>query len=433
MQLDKQAVALNETIQTANRAVYELLSQRGKAIFFPKLGILSQSAEAAGKEINATIGIALEDDGGPMVLDSLGTLVQTSKNDGFSYAPSPGRPQFRSLWKEMMVKKNPGLAGKSFSHPVVTCALTHGLSMGGYLFIDDGDHLISPDRYWENYDLIFTNAYRGTISTFPMFNDTDQFNLAGLREQLLGTPVGKKIVMLNFPNNPTGYTVTESEAAELRALLIEAAEAGNTLVVFIDDAYFGLVYEEGVLQESIFSLLCDAHERILAVKFDGPTKEDYVWGFRVGFMTFGIKNGTSELYQALEAKLAGAIRGNISNASNIGQALLLSSYTSPSYADEKKEKYATLERRFRKIKTLLAEHPEYEEYFKPLPYNSGYFMCIRINSGDAEAVRKQLLEKYTTGTIAQNDLLRIAFSSTPLPLIETMFENCYQAAKECAG
>jgi hypothetical protein len=38
--------------------------------------------------------------------------------------------------------------------------------------------------------------------------------------------------------------------------------------------------------------LCDAHPNILAVKLDGPTKEDYVWGFRVGFLTFGIRDAT---------------------------------------------------------------------------------------------------------------------------------------------
>ena len=433
MQLDSQAHALNKTIQSANSAVYDLLSERGKAIFFPKQGILSQSADAAGKTINATIGIALEDDGAPMVLNSLGSLVPATNNDGFSYAPSPGRPEFRAHWKEMLLRKNPGLAGKTFSLPVATCALTHGLSMGGYLFIDSGDQVISPDRYWENYDLIFRNAYNGIITTFPTFTDAEQFNLPGLRERLLGTPAGKKIVILNFPNNPTGYTVTDGEAEQLRDLLVEAADAGNSIVVFIDDAYFGLVYEENILRESIFSLLCNAHERLLAVKFDGPTKEDYVWGFRIGFMTFGIRNGDPALYQALEAKLAGAIRGNISNASNISQVLLLNSYGSPTYDEEKTEKYATLERRYRKIRTILSSHPEYGAFFQPLPYNSGYFMCIRILSGDAEAVRKRLLEKYSTGTIAQQDLLRIAFSSTPLPMIETLFENCYRAAKECAG
>jgi aspartate/methionine/tyrosine aminotransferase len=177
-------------------------------------------------------------------------------------------------------------------------------------------------------------------------------------------------------------------------------------------------------------LLADAHERILCVKFDGPTKEDYVWGFRVGFVTFGIKNGTPKLYGALEAKLAGAIRGTISNASNIGQSLLLSAYADPLYALEKEEKYAVLRRRFEKMRELFTSHPEYDSVFSPLPFNSGYFMCVRLVAGNAEAVRQKLLARYDTGIIAFGDVIRIAFSSTPYPQLEKLLDNIYRAARE---
>lgn len=433
MSFDPQAALLNDAIATDNQTVYNMLSKKGKAIFFPKLGILSQSAEAAGKKINATIGTALEDSGLPIILESIASNINLKRTEGFSYAPSPGRPEIRSTWKQMMLKKNPSLEGKLFSQPVVSCALTHGLSMGGYLFIDDGDTIISPDRYWENYDLLFANAYNGKIETFPTFINNEAFNIDALKAKLMDGKIGKKILILNFPNNPTGYTITEKEAIALKNVLIEAANAGNSIIVFIDDSYFGLVFEDGVLRESMFASLCDAHERILAVKFDGPTKEDYVWGFRVGFVSFAVKNGTPALYGALESKLAGAIRGNISNASNLSQALLISAYANPLYATEKLEKFTTLKKRFNKIKEIIKAHPEYKDYFYPLPYNSGYFMCIKIVSGDAEKVRQQLLTKYSTGTIAQSDILRIAFSSTPFDLLETLFENCYNAAKDCAA
>ena len=428
---DPQANALNKIINDNNPAVSSMLSEKGKAIFFPKLGILSQSAEAKGSEINATIGIALEDNGAPMVLDSLYKLINLNDTQGFTYAPSQGRPDIRNLWKKMLNIKNPSLSGKKFSNPVVANALTHGLSMAGYLFVDENDAIITPDLYWENYNLLFCSAYGGAFTTYPTFIDNKRFNISGLRTKLLDGAAGKKIVMLNFPNNPTGYTISQQEAEELRSLLIEAADAGNDILVLIDDAYFGLVYEDGILRESMFALLCDAHERILTIKFDGPTKEDYVWGFRVGFITFGIKNGTNELYNALEAKLSGAIRGNISNASNIGQSLLLSAYTSETYDAEKREKFSTLERRYRRIKEVFSNHPEYAEYFFPLPYNSGYFMCIKVLSGDAEKLRCKLIENYSTGTIAQNDVLRIAFSSIPYELVDKLFDNCYRAAQEC--
>jgi hypothetical protein len=40
--MDKQATDLNHTIQKLNTNILEVLSERGKNIFFPKLGILSQ-------------------------------------------------------------------------------------------------------------------------------------------------------------------------------------------------------------------------------------------------------------------------------------------------------------------------------------------------------------------------------------------------------
>jgi aspartate/methionine/tyrosine aminotransferase len=429
MKLDAQARQLNDQINAVNPRVFSMLSEKGKSVYFPKRGILAQTAEAAGKGINATIGTALEDDSLPMCLEPLWKQFNVQKKSIFSYAPSPGRPEIRSAWNDMLFKKNPSLSNKSVSLPVVTSALTHGLSMAGYLFCDAGDTIILPDLYWENYDLIFSHAYGATIVTYPTFNG-NAYNVEGLKQRLDASPRGKKIVLLNFPNNPTGYTVTEGEALAIIKVLVDTADAGDDIVLFIDDAYFGLVFEKGVLSESLFALLADAHERILCVKFDGPTKEDFVWGFRVGFVTFGVKGGDSRLYGALEAKISGAIRGSISNASNIGQSLLLKAYADSQYDAEKRAKYGVLKRRYKKMRDILAAHREYAEVFTPLPFNSGYFMCVKLNKGDAEPVRQRLLAHYDTGIIAPGSVIRIAFSSTPYHLLDTLLDNVYRAATD---
>lgn len=432
MSIDPQAAQLNDVIQAANPAVLRMLSARGRAIFFPKLGVLSQSAEAAGKDINATIGIALEDDGAPVALPSVSRSLNLPAGDAFPYAPSPGRPDIRKLWREMLLKKNPGLASRSFGQPVVTAALTHGLSMAGYMFAEPGDTVILPDLYWENYDLVFGNAYGATLETFPTYTASGAFDVAALADRLSG-PVGKKIVLLNFPNNPSGYTPTVAEAKAIVATLTAEAARGSAVVLLIDDAYFGLVFEQGVLAESIFVDLCDAHPNLLAVKIDGATKEDYVWGFRVGFLTYGIKGGTPALYEALEAKTGGAIRGNISNSSNPAQSMLVRSWKSGEYDAEKADKYALLRTRYQTVREVLALHPEYAEAFVPLPFNSGYFMCVRPLKVDAEKLRRKLLADYSTGTINFNGVLRIAFSATPTPKLPKLFENIYKAALELAG
>ena len=146
--MDPQAINLNETIQKLNKNVLGLLSDRGKNIFFPKLGILSQSAQAKGKSINATIGEAIEDDGYSMHLSEFDKLINLPLGSVFPYAPSFGKKELRDSWKEFIYQKNPSLGTTAISSPIVTCGITHGISIASYLFVDEGDTVVIPDLFW---------------------------------------------------------------------------------------------------------------------------------------------------------------------------------------------------------------------------------------------------------------------------------------------
>ncbi len=429
--MDPQAITLNEVIQKSNPSIFELLSERGKNIFFPKLGILAQSAQAKGKEINATIGEAVEDNGHPMHLSDFDQMINLPDSSVFPYAPSFGKPDLRATWKSFIYKKNPSLGDTAISLPIATNGITHGLSISAYLFVDEGDTVIVPDLYWENYALIFENNYLGKIENFPLFHNGG-FNFQGLEDKMEKSS-GKIILVLNFPNNPSGYTPLESEIEKIVALIKMQADKGKKVVVLIDDAYFGLVYEKGVYTESIFNGLATLSGNVLAVKLDGATKEDYVWGFRVGFITFGIKNGTAAVYEALENKTAGAVRGNISNISHLSQSLLQAVYSSENYEKSKLEKFNILHSRYEKIKSVLADL-KYNRYFSALPFNSGYFMCIELKDGlIAEDVRKILLDKYSTGVIVFGNLIRIAYSAVPEAKIAQLVENIHSACQDYLG
>jgi aspartate/methionine/tyrosine aminotransferase len=425
--IDVQAEELNKKIISINPVVFDLLSQKGINIFFPTKGIPVQSAEAKGKEIDATIGMAVEDNGDPFALDSISSNISLSKKEVFTYASSYGNKELREIWKKMICEKNPSL-NSEISLPVVTGALTHALSICGFLFVNENDSILVPDLFWGNYKLIFQNWFLGKIQTHTTF-EGNSFNLKSFEEKLNSTS-GKKIVLLNFPNNPTGYTLTENESRELVSILKRDAEKGNKLVVLIDDAYFGLVYKDGIIRESLFASFANLHENLLAVKIDGATKEDYVWGFRVGFLTFGIKGGTKELYSALEAKTAGAIRGNVSNLPQLSQSLLLKAYSSPDYKKQKQEKFLLLKERFMEVEKVLQD-TKYLECFEALPSNSGYFMCVKLKKPlEAEKVRKILLSDYSTGVIALGDLIRVAFSSVKKSDMKKLFDNIFEACKK---
>ena len=160
---------------------------------------------------------------------------------------------------------------------------------------------------------------------------------------------------------------------------------------------------------------------------DGATKEDYVWGFRVGFISYAIKGGTPALYAALEEKTGGALRSNISNVSNMSQSLLYREYMSAEYDSAKKEKFDILKARYDAIKKCLNEN-DYSSCYKALPYNSGYFMCVQVVEGiDAEAVRMTLLNNYSTGVIVFGRIIRLAFSAVPEARIATLLDNVYRA------
>jgi aspartate/methionine/tyrosine aminotransferase len=418
------ATQLNKTIETNHPVLYSVLSERGKHIFFPFGGILGQTAQANGKKWNATIGIALEEDGSPMRLASVDAHTDLAPTDEFPYASTFGKQELRDAWRTMLYEKNPSLSAE-VSVPVVANGLTHALSVAMYLFIDPGETLLLPHLYWGNYNLMFTHVYGASLRTFSTFTengfDIHSFSTS-LRE---GT--GKKVVLLNFPNNPSGYTPTKEEVREIVSVLRERAEAGDSLVVLLDDAYFGLVYEDGVYEESLFAELADVHENLLAVKIDGATKEDYVWGYRVGFITCAGKGVNADVREALEAKLAGVVRATISSVPHVSQSILLAAYKAEGYAQEKQEKFDALQARYKKVQEVLSDS-KYAEVFTPLPFNSGYFMCVELADGlIAEDVRNILLEEYDTGVVAIGNMFRVAYSSLSLEQIPSFFENLYLA------
>ena len=414
--MNKLALQLNKTLGTAA----DFLSPTGRRMYFPYGGILGQGAEAKSCAINATVGMAFEEDGSPLVMDCFRKTVDLDKR-AFLYAGSFGLPKLREAWRAMEFVKNPSLKGKTFSNPVVTNALTHGIRICAELFAGPGDTLVCPDLFWDNYELIFKEAVGCKVELFNTFKK-GAFDADAMKKALLA-PGKKKILILNFPNNPTGYTATLADAKKIVSAVKAVAAKGKKIVVLCDDAYFGLVYEKGVHGESLFAEFSDLHRNVLAVKLDGTTKEDYVWGLRVGFISFAFKGATADQLKALEAKAAGDVRSGISNVTSIGQHLAVRAFEDSCYAAQKREKFSVLKKRYNQIRVILKAHPEYRKHFEPMPFNSGYFMCVKPIGVDAEKVRRHLVEKYSVGTIVLSGLIRLAFSTVPMAKLDKLFAS----------
>jgi aspartate/methionine/tyrosine aminotransferase len=441
--MNELAVELNVALKGS--VAERLLSGLGARMYFPK-GIVAQSAEAEAKasRFNATIGMAFEG-GEPMILDAIREgLPGLSPKEAVAYAPTAGVAALRELWKAEIERKNPSLRGLDISLPVAVPGLTAAVALAGELFLDAGDEVVCPDLYWPNYRLIFVERKGVGCAAFPFFAPRADgrlgFDVAGLEEALRGSAArsaeagrGRKAaVILNFPNNPTGYTPTLEEADRIVAALVGLASEGVDILALVDDAYFGLQYEEGLLRESIFARLAGAHERILAVKADGPTKEDYVWGFRLGFLTFASAGLAAPAREALVKKLMGLVRSSVSNSSAPAQHLLLRSMRSPGVEAQKARYRSVLAARYARARDCLASRA-LPACLRALPFNSGYFMSLECLGLSAEALRKKLLDERGIGTISiQDRYLRIAFSSVEESDVEALYGEILAAAEALA-
>jgi aspartate/methionine/tyrosine aminotransferase len=429
------AVGLNKQIETGNSNLLKSLSRIGRHLYFPK-GILPQSAEAKEKahHLNATIGIAKEK-GHIMHLKSVMDHIQTIRpSEALSYAPSFGIPELRKAWQAEIFKKNSSLSFKSISLPVVTCGITHGVSLLADMWVDPEDVVILPKMMWGNYNLIFNIRRGAQLSHYDMFTPQGTFNLDAFAKCIANEAKqrDKLIVILNFPHNPSGYTPTNEESEQIVDILMQTAQDGTQVIAATDDAYFGLFYGPRPLKESLFAHLANLHPRLLAVKLDGATKENYVWGLRLGFITYGchVDGDPMPVYDALEKKTAGCIRGTISNASHLSQSILLKSMKDPRYPDEKAQKYTLMENRTNAVKVAL-ENRRFKDVWEVYPFNSGYFMCLRLKTANAETLRQHLLNRYGVGVIALDDQnIRIAFSCLEEEEIPDLFEIIYKAIKE---
>jgi aspartate/methionine/tyrosine aminotransferase len=428
------AAELNRTIEESAPAVMRVLSDLGKELYFPK-GILTQTAEANQKatRYNATIGEARELQHSMGLAAIMRHFSDLGPDAVLPYAPAAGRADLRAAWRKEIQEKNPSLGDTPVSLPVVTSGITHGLSTAADMFVDPGDVLLVPDQLWGNYLMTFSVKRGAQVRRYPLLDLDQGFDLAGFR-RVLGENAdrGKLLVLFNFPNNPTGYSVTPAEADAIKDALVEAAEGRCDVVAICDDAYFGLFYDDEVMKESLFTRLAAAHPRILAIKLDGATKEDFAWGLRVAFMTYGMAGGEGS-FEALEKKTGGCIRGTISNAPNVSQQLVLKAMSDPDYWAQKEEKFGVLRRRAVKLREVLAE-PRFAVAWKPYPFNSGYFMCVRLNYLNAEAYRVRLLDEYGVGVISTSETdIRVAFSCVDEEDIADLFDVMLTCALEMKG
>ncbi len=402
MAIHPEAQLLNQLIDQEHPQLGSALSSFGRRVYAPK-GIPFQAQQASGCKVNATIGQITDGKGQPLPLDRLADLLKgLPAKEAFLYSPIQGRDRCRTLWKKKLVAEDDRFSALSL--PAVSLGICHAISMATDLFFEPGDTLVVPDLYWDNYDQIFEVRHEARMIHYP-FYEGSSFNIRGL-QQAIGQVTGKVHVLLNFPNNPTGFSPTLSEIKQISEILVSEA-AHRIVVVYCDDAYHGLVFEPTATSQSLFYELIDRHPNLIALKADGVTKELSFFGGRVGFLSLGF-SGT--IGQYLNEKICGLIRGSVGSPVGISQYLSEEELLDPRHESSFRNLKSILEKRYYLLQEGLSKE---SPFWTALPFNSGCFCLLRLKSGlQAEKVRQQLIQDESVGVVSHKEhYLRIAFCS----------------------
>ncbi|MEC1560212.1 aminotransferase A [Bacillus haynesii] len=218
-----------------------------------------------------------------------------------AYTHNAGYPELRQA-VQLYMKKKADLNYEAESEIIVTTGASQAIDSAFRTILSPGDEVILPGPVYPGYEPIIKMC-----GASPLIIDTTShgFKLtAKLIEEAL-TPK-TKCVVLPYPSNPTGMTLSEEELKDIASLL-----KGRNVFVLSDEIYSELTFDRP--HHSIASVLRDQ-----TIVIGGLSKSHSMTGWRIGFL-FAPKEIAKHILKVHQY--------NVSCASSISQKAALEAVT----------------------------------------------------------------------------------------------------------
>lgn len=218
-------------------------------IIFKIAGMAKEATAKYGSDnvYNASIGALTDDNGNLLINNVFYDVLKGLPNVIFAdYAAMPGEPEFL----DASIKACFGdVEVEGYKEAVAVMGGTAAIKHVLWNYADDGDDILVTDWNWTPYNQIAYENKR-VMKTFNMFTKDNKFDVASLESNI--EELFKKqtcvITILNFPaHNPTGYTPTQEEAAEIYEAVEKLANKhqDKKIVLLFDVAYIDFAGENG--------------------------------------------------------------------------------------------------------------------------------------------------------------------------------------------
>ena len=186
------------------------------------------------------------------------------------YTSNLGLPQLRESISGY-VAKNFGVEYDPVSEIIVTVGVSEALDLALRALLNPGDEVLFHEPCYVSYSPSITLSHGRPVAV-PTFAE-DNFRLTA-RELAKKITSASKVLMLNFPCNPTGATQTREELEKIAQLAVE-----HDLVVLSDEIYSELTYDDA--EHVSIAALPGMRERTIFLH--GFSKAFAMTGWRIGY------------------------------------------------------------------------------------------------------------------------------------------------------
>lgn len=189
------------------------------------------------------------------------------------YAENLGRPYLREALSSYLTDLHHCAIGTD--RIAVTASGNSALMVASQLLLEPGDRVVTVTPLWPNAVEI-PKIMGGQVTCVSLQARDGQWTLP-LEKLLQALTPDTRMLVINSPNNPTGWTI---QRAEQRAILEHCRRHG--IWILADDVYERLIYSDGMRSAPSFLTLAEDGDRLIVV--NSFSKAWRMTGWRVGWM-----------------------------------------------------------------------------------------------------------------------------------------------------
>ncbi len=305
------------------------------------------------------------------------------------YTPSAGRVELKEAIAAKLQRENK--IKTSASNIIVTSGAKYAIFTAMFTLLAPGDEVIIPAPYWVSYPQIAKLARAKAV--FLPTKSSDNFKID--KEELKKVITTKtKLLILNYPSNPTGATYSGQELEDILKVVKE-----NNIFVLSDEIYEVLTYDGR--KHISFAALPEAFTSTITI--NGFSKTFSMTGWRIGYLAGD---------QKIIDQASKIIDHTTSCASSISQSAALAAFGNDQWQDEIRSK-------FQKRRDVLWEGLSGFSELEPLkPQGTFYMFCDIRGTGmksfdfSTKLLEEALISCIPADAFGQEGYVRLSFSTS---------------------